>query len=293
MSRYVSGAGLRSPSETIELPAFWRSWLLAFLAFLPCRPAAAGAGAAPPRPCARCSPRRAWRANRSTFPTCCPPAAPPAMREAAGKISAGCRAAAGRHADPRRRNASPGCFPTRHATRWSFRRTCWCTAPAACSPARRWCAAIQAALRLQRTSRRRNPGPAKTCTSRPPSGVRRRTRNWKCGASTSTPRLQQDRFLLVSAADPRALPFWSPAERRSAAPRESSAGDATGCAKRPDLESAFSAQPAPATAPCLAEGCPWWNPKNSPSLHVVSGSMQMFLRRPAPGKRRARMKPCA
>lgn len=83
--------------------------------------------------------------------------------------------------------------------------------------------------------------------------------------------LQQDRFLLVSTADRRALPFWVTVARRSAvaenaqalrAPTDSSA-----------LESAL--RDAPSAKDSLGETLV--EPRRRAKLHVVSGSMQMFL----------------
>jgi hypothetical protein len=83
--------------------------------------------------------------------------------------------------------------------------------------------------------------------------------------------LNQDRFLLVSAADPRALPFVVTVERRSAAP-EASAEDAPGV-RETALERALQGAPAAggSSGEILVE------PKKRARLHVVSAGMQMFL----------------
>ena len=88
--------------------------------------------------------------------------------------------------------------------------------------------------------------------------------------------LQQDRFLLASAADPRVLPFLVLAERPSAAHEEPSAGGSERRDAR-DLESALrEARPANNSA-ISAGGMALVEPKKIAKLHVVSGSMQMFL----------------
>jgi flagellar basal body P-ring formation chaperone FlgA len=88
--------------------------------------------------------------------------------------------------------------------------------------------------------------------------------------------LQQDRFLLASAADPRVLPFLVLAERPSVVREEPSAGGSEGHDGR-DLESALrEARPANNSA-AFAEGMALVEPKKIAKLHVVSGNMQMFL----------------
>jgi hypothetical protein len=89
--------------------------------------------------------------------------------------------------------------------------------------------------------------------------------------------LQQDRFLLASAADPRALPFVVLAERSPAAPQDPSAGERDGRGEGLDLESALrAARPANSSAASVG-GMPLVEPKKIAQMHVVSGSMQMFL----------------
>ena len=83
--------------------------------------------------------------------------------------------------------------------------------------------------------------------------------------------LQQDRFLLVSTADRRALPFWVTVERRSAA---SAIGETLHApADSNALESAL--RDAPSAKDSLGETLV--EPRTRAKLHVVSGSMQMFL----------------
>lgn len=89
--------------------------------------------------------------------------------------------------------------------------------------------------------------------------------------------LQQDRFLLASAADPRALPFLVLAGRPSAARADSSAGGSDERRDARDLESALrEARPSNNSAISVG-GIPLVEPKKIAKLHVVSGSMQMFL----------------
>jgi len=78
--------------------------------------------------------------------------------------------------------------------------------------------------------------------------------------------LGQDRFLLVSAADPRALPFLVTVERHSAT-NDNLAQDPAA------LESALGSAPGAtdSSGEILVE------PKKRAKLHVVSGNMQMFL----------------
>jgi hypothetical protein len=83
--------------------------------------------------------------------------------------------------------------------------------------------------------------------------------------------LQQDRFLLVSTADRRGLPFWVTVERRSAA-----AANAQALSEPADsnaLESALREAPSAqeSAGDILVE------PRTRAKLHVVSGSMEMFL----------------
>lgn len=88
--------------------------------------------------------------------------------------------------------------------------------------------------------------------------------------------LQQDRFLLASAADPRVLPFLVLAERPSATRDEPSAGGSERRDAR-DLETALrAARPANNSAISVG-GMALVEPKKIAKLHVVSGSMQMFL----------------
>lgn len=89
--------------------------------------------------------------------------------------------------------------------------------------------------------------------------------------------LQQDRFLLASAADPRALPFVVLAERSPVAPQEPSAGERDGRGEGLDLESALRAARPANSSVAWAGGMPLVEPRKIAQMHVVSGSMQMFL----------------
>jgi hypothetical protein len=89
--------------------------------------------------------------------------------------------------------------------------------------------------------------------------------------------LQQDRFLLASAADPRALPFVVLAERPSAAREESPAVASDRPRDASDLESALRAARPANNSAIPAGGIPLVEPKKIAKLHVISGSMQMFL----------------
>jgi hypothetical protein len=89
--------------------------------------------------------------------------------------------------------------------------------------------------------------------------------------------LDQDRFLLASAADPRALPFLVLAERPSSAREESSAVGNDKPRDARDLESALRAARPANNSAISAGGIPLVEPKKIAKMHVVSGSMQMFL----------------
>ena len=89
--------------------------------------------------------------------------------------------------------------------------------------------------------------------------------------------LQQDRFLLASAADPRALPSVVLAERPSAAREESPAVASDRPRDASDLESALRAARPANNSAIPAGGIPLVEPKKIAKLHVISGSMQMFL----------------
>jgi hypothetical protein len=86
--------------------------------------------------------------------------------------------------------------------------------------------------------------------------------------------LRQDRFLLVSAADRRALPFLVTAERQSP-PYENASGSVAGTLTAPrDLAEASREAH---SARSSSGGPPLVEPKRLAKLHVLSGSMQMFL----------------
>jgi len=93
--------------------------------------------------------------------------------------------------------------------------------------------------------------------------------------------LHQDRFLLISQADPRALPFLVTVERPAAPPGNSgdnAAGIAANNAAEQPAESgdlARALRGAPSAQDSAHEILV--DPKGRAKLHVVSGSMQMFL----------------
>ena len=85
--------------------------------------------------------------------------------------------------------------------------------------------------------------------------------------------LHQDRFLLISQADPRALPFLVTVERPAAPQGNSGDNAAEQPAESGDLARALRAAPSArdSSREILVD------PKRRAKLHVVSGSMQMFL----------------
>jgi len=247
------------------------------LAFLGLLPFAAGAGAAPP----------AWAllaearvAGESIYLSDLLPAeATPGMREAAGKILLGSAPPPGGTLTLTGERIA-GLLP--EAARQQMVIPPHVLVHRASRPVTREevVAAIQAALR-----RNGRPGRAALDTELDPEDVhfspavtvaaadaRLEVRRIDYDAA-----LQQDRFLLASAADPRALPFLVLAERPPAAHEKSSAVGSDRRRDARDLESALREARLANNSAAFAGGIALVEPKKIAKLHVVSGSMQMFL----------------
>lgn len=248
------------------------SLLLVFLALVGFLPFAAGAGAAPP----------AWAllaearvAGESIYLSDLLPAeATPGMREAAGKILLGAAPPPGGTLTLTGERIA-GLLP--EAARQQMVIPPHVLVHRASRPVTREevVAAIQAALRRNGLPGRAALDPEDVHFS-PAVTVAATDAKLEVRRIDFDAALQQDRFLLASAADPRVLPFLVLAERPSATREEPSAG---GGERRDagDLESALRAARPANNSAAFAGGIPLVEPKKIAKLHVVSGSMQMFL----------------
>ena len=248
------------------------SLLLVFLGLLGLLPFAAGAGAAPP----------AWAllaearvAGESIYLSDLLPAeATPGMREAAGKIRLGAAPPPGGTLTLAGERIA-GLLP--EAARQQMVIPTHVLVHRASRPVTREevVAAIQAALRRNGLPGRAALDPEDVHFS-PAVTVAATDAKLEVRRIDFDAALQQDRFLLASAADPRVLPFLVLAERPSATREEPSAG---GGERRDagDLESALRAARPANNSAAFAGGIPLVEPKKIAKLHVVSGSMQMFL----------------
>jgi hypothetical protein len=249
------------------------SLLLVFLGLLGLLPFAAGAGAAPP----------AWAllaearvAGESIYLSDLLPAeATPGMREAAGKIRLGAAPPPGGTLTLAGERIA-GLLP--EAARQQMVIPTHVLVHRASRPVTREevVAAIQAALRRNGLPGRATLDPENVHFS-PAFTVAATDAKLEVRRIDYDAALQQDRFLLASAADPRVLPFLVLAERPSAARDESSAGANGERGNATDLESALRAARPANNSAAFAGGIPLVEPKKIAKLHVVSGSMQMFL----------------
>ncbi len=259
------------------MPRSKPSLLLIFLALLGLLPFAAGAGAAPP----------AWallaearvEGESIYLSDLLPAEATPGMREAAGKIRlaaapppGGTVTLAGEHI--------AGLLP--EAARQQMVIPPHVLVHRASRPVTREevVAAIQAALRRNGLPGRAAPNSEldpETVHFSPAVTVAATDAKLEVRRIDYDAALQQDRFLLASAADPRALPFLVLAEHPSAAHEESAVVGSEKTRDASDLESALrEARPANNSA-MTAGAIPLVEPKKIAKLHVVSGNMQMFL----------------